>query len=110
MSKRAKKAPARSRAVTRELDRATGKLREDLVKLHTLSAGGSPDQPIALASASQVEPDAELRRCAFCKGALAVKEHEVAEHGGRRLRRAVTICRGCHAEWVFFYSIGTLLS
>ena len=94
----------------RELDRATEKLRADIARLHALAPGGAPEHPVELASASQVEPDVELRRCGYCQGSLVCDEHEVTAHGGRRLRRARATCRGCHARWTFFYAVGGLIN
>lgn len=86
------------------------KLRAAVVKSYALEPGGSPDRPIELASAAQVEPAAESRPCPYCAGGMWAHGHDVVEHGGARLRVAHLTCKSCHANWDRFYRLGPALN
>lgn len=103
------KAP-RARTVERAASRAHEKLVETVVKLDALEAGGAPDRPIELTSASEVEVTAESKPCPICAGGLRAVEHDVIEHEGARLRRVRVVCRTCHARWERFFRLGPRFS
>jgi len=105
-----KKKPERARTARRAADRELDRVREAATKLYSLEPGGSPERPIELASPSQVEIEAESRRCPRCDGALRCETHEVALHEGLRLRVARLACRSCAARWDRYFRIGPLLS
>ena len=101
----------RSRAVRREADREAEKLRRDVSKLVELSPGGSPERPVQLASASQVEVEALAGPCPFCGERLRLEgPHEVESHGGERLRVARLVCGACRARLSRYYRLGATLN
>lgn len=105
MSKRAKK-PLSPNAARRAKDRDAAKTRRDLERLDALSPGGSPDRPIDLASASQVEPDAEGRPCPICGGGVRVESHDAATDArGGRLRVATVLCKVCRTRRARYYRL-----
>ncbi len=57
--------------------------------------GALPSASIEVASAATIEPIVERAPCVACGGAMHVDEHEVEEHGGRRLRRVDALCGSC---------------
>jgi hypothetical protein len=85
----------RERTLRRERERAAEKLARDRDKLARLEAGGSPERPTLLESASQVEVHARALPCVRCGGELRVDEHVAREVGGRRLRLVRLVCPAC---------------
>lgn len=104
------KKPKRARSARREADRDVVKLRSAIEKSYALEAGGSRERPIELASAAQVEPDAESRACPYCAGGMWAQGHDVVEHAGARLRVARLVCKSCHTRWDRFYRLGPVLN
>lgn len=100
----------RARTVRREADRGAKKDRTTLERVYALEKGGAPDRPIEVSTAALVEPDAKGRACPYCGGEARVDDHQVEEHGGRRLRVASLICKLCHSPFKRWYAIGPLLS
>jgi hypothetical protein len=92
-----KKAPKRPRAVRRELERELGRLEGAREKLARLEEGGSPERPIAVASASTVESRALALGCARCEGELRLEEHTAVRADSAPLRLVRARCRSCHA-------------
>lgn len=99
------KKPKRARTARREADREQQKLGSAARRLHELEPGGSPDHPLEVPTPSVVEVDATSRRCGACGGETRLVDHTVAEHDGRRLRVVRVTCKGCRAEWRWFYRI-----
>ncbi len=97
--------PKRARTVRREADRSVEKFRENALRVYALEPGGSPQRAIPIGVSSQIEPDAETMRCAFCQAHVRVVSHDAEEHGGRRVRVVSLECRSCHAKWKRFYFI-----
>ena len=92
MSKKTK----RPRTVRREEARQSAALARDRERLFRLEAGGTPERPIDVASASVVDVRAAAVPCPRCGGDQAVKEHAaVGGTGGARLREARLECRRC---------------
>jgi hypothetical protein len=91
----AKKPSARSdrRDLERELRKGV-RLRARLV---ALEAGGAPERPLEVVSASLVEPTALAVRCALCDGALRLDEHVALTRDGVALRLAHVRCGRCGA-------------
>lgn len=87
-----------ARAERRALDRDTGKLLRAKEKIFGLEAGGSPERPIELGAASEVEVAARSMRCPRCEGALELLEHLAETVEGRRLRIARVRCKVCGSE------------
>jgi hypothetical protein len=88
----------RPRTERREAARSQEKLARAREKLARLEPGGSPERPIALESASQVEVHAGSLRCARCDGALRVDEHLARTLGDQRLRLVRLVCPRCGAR------------
>ncbi len=93
----------RTRTRRRELERDVKKLEDAREKLALLSAGGGPERPIEVASASVIEPHAIGLGCARCEGPLRLEAHDAVatEHGPRRRVRArCTQCRAVRVVWL----------
>lgn len=89
------------RAERRALARDAEKLARKREKLAELSPGGSPERPIAVETASLVEPIARGSRCARCEGSVRVEEHAVEQ----RLRVARVVCASCGARRAIWFRI-----
>jgi hypothetical protein len=103
------KKSGRARTARRAADRDAVRLRKDIDRVYQAEQGGSPDRPIQLASASEVEPDAGSRRCPYCGARMRVTGHDATEHAGRRLRVASLTCDACRSTWSRWYALGPLL-
>jgi hypothetical protein len=88
----------RPRTQRREAARAKEKFARDREKLTRLEAGGAPERPIPLESASQVEVHARSLRCARCDAELRVEEHLAPTVGDQRLRLVRLRCDPCGAR------------
>ncbi len=88
----------RPRTERREQERAREKLARDREKLARLEAGGAPERPIVLESASQVEVHAGSLRCVRCESTLRVEEHLACTVGEHRLRLTRLRCPMCGAR------------
>ena len=83
----------------REEARQVAGLARDRERLFKLEAGGTPERPIDVASASVVDVRAAAVPCPRCGAEQAVKEHRaVGGTGGVRLREARLECRRCGSE------------
>ena len=85
-----KKRPERTERRARE--RAARQLVRDREKLAALSPGGSQDRPIAVDSASVVEPRVRSLACPQCDGHYRVVEHRAPASG---VRAVDVTCNGC---------------
>jgi hypothetical protein len=101
----------RARTERREAEREAAKLSRVRMKLAALEAGGAPDRPIEVASASIVEPHASSMPCPACGAPnVRVEEHIAATlEGDRRLRVTKVICPRCSARRDVYFRIGTVL-
>jgi hypothetical protein len=104
----AKKTPS-ARAARRDLARKNDKLTRDLERLFRMGPGGSPERPIELESASQVEIHAASLPCPICHGAHRVEEHVAETVSGVRLRVARVTCTMCGARREVYFRLGTAL-
>ncbi len=93
------------RSIRRAQGRALDKLAGQREKLARLEAGGSPEHPVVLESASQVEVHAGSLRCLRCDGACRVDEHLAETLGGERLRMAKLVCSACGARRSVYFRI-----
>ena len=98
-----------ARAARRAAVRSNEKLVRDLERLWLLSPGGSPERPIDLVSASQVETQASSTPCPLCEGALRVEEHAAVTVGASRLRVTHMICQACGARRSIYFRLGSPL-
>jgi hypothetical protein len=85
----------RPRTERRERERALDKLARDRDRLARLEPGGSPERPVVLVSASQVEVHARSLRCTRCEAELRIEEHVAREVAGQRLRLVKMMCPRC---------------
>lgn len=110
----------RARTERREAQRAAVKLAEARTKLARLQAGGAPDRPIEVTSASVVEVHAAGLPCAACGAeGTRVEEHVAITVGGdaaglpegtsRHLRVARVRCPRCNVTRDVYFRIGTTL-
>lgn len=79
-------AKKRARTQRREAARKLAKLVDAKVALEAIEAGGAPDRPIEVESASQIEVHAKAMECPECGDHWQVDDHAVEVHGGRSLR------------------------
>lgn len=96
-----------ARAARRAGDREAVKLTQDLEKLWQVEPGGTPERPIVLASASQVEVTARGTRCPRCQGELRVEEHTAETIAGARLRVARMRCVTCGSQRAIWFRLAT---
>jgi hypothetical protein len=105
MSKKAK----RPRTVRREEARQVLGLARDRERLFRLEAGGTPERPIDVDSASVVDVRASRVPCPRCGGEQAVKEHAaVGGTHGVRLREARLECRRCGAQRSLWFRLPSI--
>lgn len=110
-----KKARAKSgRSERREVERAGVKLAEARLKLALLEAGGSPERPIEVTSASVVESHAAGLGCAVCGSSTRALEHTAVtlpDSSGtpRSLRVARVRCSRCGVTRDIYFRLGTTL-
>ena len=97
----------RKRAERRASEREHQKLMRDVERLWKLEPGGSPEHPIALSSASEVEVHARGVHCPLCRGELRLLEHSAETMGAERLRVTKVVCSECRAERSIYFRIAT---
>lgn len=96
------------------MEREVVKLARARVKLASLEAGGAPERPIEVASASVIDLHASSMACAACgEPGVRVDAHDalsVLDAGQeRRLRVARVRCPRCGHRRDVFFRIGTAL-
>ncbi len=104
------KKPKTERSARRAAERAREKLGLQRTRLARLDAGGAPDRPIEVASASLVEVRAEAEPCLYCDEPVRTVEHRAEVIDERRLRVAVVRCGHCGRERIVYFRIGTVLA
>ncbi len=96
----------RARTVRRAEDRALGKLGDAREKLAGLEAGGRPERPIEVTSASVIEGQARSLGCARgCDGESRIEEHRAESVDGERLRVVTTSCPRCGHRRTNYFKI-----
>jgi hypothetical protein len=100
-----KKPQISARAARRAGERAAERLADVGAKLARLEAGGSPENPIELGSASLVEPTATGIPCARCGGHLRVDDHTAEKINGALTRVVHAHCYECGAPRVLYMRI-----
>jgi hypothetical protein len=93
----------------RAAERDAEKLARDREKLARLLAGGAPERPIDVESASQIEPHAVAMRCLRCDGAHRLVEHAAETVDGARLRVARMACVRCGTARAVWFRIAVRL-
>ncbi len=101
---------ATSRSERRAGERAARKDLRDRARLAELEPGGAPQRPLAVSTASLVEPTARGLRCPLCEGALQLEEHAAETVGGVSLRVARTRCVRCGAPRAIWFRIAPPLA
>ncbi len=96
-----KKRPRTERRIN---ERALRQLVRDREKLAALVAGGSPERPIAVDSASVVEVRVRSLTCPQCEGEYRVIEHRAPASG---LRAVSVICNRCHVPRSLWFKLGS---
>jgi hypothetical protein len=99
----------RARTERRTQERALDKLARDRAKLAILEPGGSPERPIAVESASQVEVHARAMPCTRCDAEMRIDAHEARTVGGRRLRVVRLVCPRCGTGREAWFHLATPL-
>jgi hypothetical protein len=107
VSSKGKRAPraAGARAQRRADARATEKLWRARERLAALEPSGSPERPISVVSASQIEPHASTLRCLACDGAVRIEDHAAGMQGGSVLRTVRVVCRQCGRPRVVYFRV-----
>jgi ribosomal protein S27AE len=89
----------RKRTEARERERALRKLVRDREKLAALSAGGSAEHPIQVASAAVVEVRVRHLACPQCGGDYRVADHRAPASGLRSVEVACVRCGVARTLW-----------
>lgn len=97
--------PPRERTQRRADTRAALTLANDRERLFQLEAGGTPERPIEVGSASVVEAHALSVRCPRCDGAHEVREHLAITSHGARLREVRLACRQCGSRRSLYFRL-----
>ncbi|HEX8795089.1 MAG TPA: hypothetical protein VF765_29280 [Polyangiaceae bacterium] len=98
-----------ARNLRREATRTAQKLARDRERLARLEPGGTPERPIEVESASQIEPHAMATTCLRCDGPNRVAEHAAATVDGERLRCVHLVCSRCGARRELWFRITAAL-
>ncbi|MCK6531631.1 MAG: hypothetical protein L6Q84_01565 [Polyangiaceae bacterium] len=99
--------PKRPRTARRERERASQKLGDAREKLARLEAGGAPERPLDVDSASVVEPRVRAEPCLRCGAGVRVDDHRAETIGGRRLRVVVAKCSQCGAPRTWYFRLAS---
>jgi hypothetical protein len=99
------KRPPSPRAARRALARADAKLSRDRERLATFEPGGSPERPLVVESASQIEPHASSTSCLHCGTAYRVLDHTAESIRGAAVRVVRARCPYCGADRTLFFAI-----
>lgn len=102
--------PASARSERRASERAGLRLGADRERLFQLEAGGSPERPLGVSSASVVDVHAVGVPCPRCGGPHELLEHLAVNRAGARLREARLKCRQCGSERSLFFKLQEELS
>jgi hypothetical protein len=105
---RSKKRPS-ARAERRAMARAAEKVARDRERLARLEAGGTPERPVEVESASQIEPHALALPCVRCEGANRLDEHAAVTVDGERLRTVRMTCARCGTRREVWFRLAPIL-
>ena len=95
----------RARTDRREAERKLDKLTRDRRKLFALEAGGSPERPIDVASASVIETKARSLECPRCGPSMRIHGQAARVVAGR-VHRIITLkCVQCGEDRVVHYAV-----
>lgn len=100
----------RARTERREREREAVKAAKARLKLAALEAGGSPERPIEVTSASTIEVHASGLPCVACGShGVRVEEHEAITVDGRSLRVTHMLCPRCGVRRDIYFRIAPAL-
>lgn len=97
--------PPRPRRQRREQERALRKQVRRIERLAGELPGGSPEQPIDVASASIVEGKARGTPCIQCGGDLELRGDRATSTARGVLREIALVCRRCHAPRSLWFRV-----
>ena len=97
------------RAERRERGRVMSKDIEARQKLARMEAGGAPERPIEVTSASLVEVLAASVQCPLCGARLRIEEHAAVTIERARLRVVRAVCTQCSAPRSLYFRISASL-
>ena len=95
----------RPRTERRENLRALRKLGDQRERLAAQERGGTPDFPIDVESASQIETRAASLPCLRCGEEVRVQEHLAHAIDGASVREVRTRCKACSAQRSLWFRI-----
>jgi hypothetical protein len=95
----------RPRRKRREQERALRKQVRQTEALAGELAGGAPDRPIDVGSASVVEGKARATPCIQCGGELDLRADRATSTARGVLRELALACRRCHAPRTLWFRI-----
>jgi hypothetical protein len=95
----------RRRRLLRDQQRVLRKLVKRTESLAAKLAGGSPQLPIDVRSASVVETKARSTPCIQCGGDLDLRNDSATSTERGILRELTLVCRRCHAPRTLWYRI-----
>jgi hypothetical protein len=97
------------RAERRVHARAAEKATRDRERLARIEEGGTPERPIELESASQIEPHALAAACLRCDGPNRLEEHAAETVNGQRLRVVRMTCARCGSKRTMWFRLAPKL-
>ena len=97
------------RGQRRLLARGEAKLVKERQRLGRLEAGGSPENPVTVVSASLVEPHAASVPCPLCGEKIRIVEHAAETIDAVRLRVVRVVCTRCGVPRSLYFRIAPLL-
>lgn len=89
--------------------RAAEKAARDRERLAHVEEGGTPERPIELESASQIEPHALAASCLRCDGPNRLEEHAAVTVSDQRLRLVRMACARCGAKRTMWFRLAPKL-
>lgn len=97
----------RARSERRQLAHAEKKKADSAERASRALVGATPERPVPIQSAAQVEVLALEHRCFRCAAPMQLLSHEASTHH-RGLRIALLRCRGCGAQRSWYFQLPLL--
>ena len=97
----------RTRTLVRKIERNEEKQWSLRVRLAELEAGGRPEFPLEVASASVVETHAKSLPCLRCGEGVRVEDHAAKEFSGARRREVTVRCPRCGEQRTLYFAIAS---
>jgi hypothetical protein len=89
----------------RDLLRRNPALAEALERQAQTEPGGTPDGPVEVTSASQVDVRAESTPCPLCGGGLRLEEHVAYVRGDPSIRATHVRCHMCGVPRTLYFRV-----